>query len=97
LYKGPQFPFAPFYKKSLIGVWYCNLRDPVKAASLGHLRDTKAKPHYKVSNISFQCFKRQATGDHLGTKARRLEGAGSIYMYLSDSTFIGTLTGHLPN
>jgi hypothetical protein len=60
----------------------------VKATSLGHQRDTEARPQYKVSNISFQCFNRQASGDHLGTEARRLEGAGPIYMNLSDSPFI---------
>jgi hypothetical protein len=78
LYKGPQFNFFPFYRKVLIRVWYCNLRNPVKATSLGHLRDTEAKPQYKASNIFFQCFNRQASRDHLGTKARRLERAGPI-------------------
>jgi hypothetical protein len=71
---GPQFTFPPSYKKGLIGVWYYNLRNPVKATSLGHLRYTEARPQYKASNISFQCFNRQASRDHLGTKARRLNG-----------------------
>jgi hypothetical protein len=47
---GPQFTF-PFYSKDLIGVWYCNLRNPVKATSLGHPRHTEARPQYKASNI----------------------------------------------
>jgi hypothetical protein len=45
--------FPLFYRKGLIGVWYCNLRNPVKATSLGHLRFTEARPQYKASNISF--------------------------------------------
>jgi hypothetical protein len=44
LYRGPQFTFFPFYRKGLIGVWYCNLRNPVKATSLGHPRHTEARP-----------------------------------------------------
>jgi hypothetical protein len=52
LYRGPQFTFPSFYRKGLIGVWYCNLRNPVKATSLGHPRYTEARPQYKASNIS---------------------------------------------
>jgi hypothetical protein len=73
LYKRIQFTFSPFYRKGLIRVWYCNLRNPVKTTSLGHPRYTEARPQYKSS---FQHFNRQASGDHLGTEARRLEGAG---------------------
>jgi hypothetical protein len=32
-------------------VWYCNLRNPVKATSLGHQRHIKARPQYKAFNI----------------------------------------------
>jgi hypothetical protein len=53
LYRGPQFIFPPFYRKGLIGVWYCNLRNPVKATSFCHPRFTEARPEYKASNISF--------------------------------------------
>jgi hypothetical protein len=74
LYNGPQFTFPLFYRKGLIGVWYCNLRNPVKATSLGHLGDTEANLQYKASNISFQCFNRQVSGDHMGTKARNWKG-----------------------
>jgi hypothetical protein len=68
-----QSAFFPFYRKGLIRVLYCNLRKLVKATSPGHLRDTEAKTQYKASNVSFYCFNRQASGDHLGTEARRLE------------------------
>jgi hypothetical protein len=40
-----------FYRKSLIGVWYCNLRNPVKATCLGHPRHIEARPQYKAFNI----------------------------------------------
>jgi hypothetical protein len=40
-----------FYRKGLIGVWYCNLRNPVKATSLGHPRQIEARPQYKAFNI----------------------------------------------
>jgi hypothetical protein len=30
---------------------YCNLRNPVKATSLGHPRHIEARPQYKPSNI----------------------------------------------
>jgi hypothetical protein len=40
-----------FYRKGLIGVWYCNLRNPVKASSLGHPRHIEARPQYKAFNI----------------------------------------------
>jgi hypothetical protein len=43
--------FFYFYRKGLIGVWYCSLRDPVKATSLDHPRPTEARPQYKASNI----------------------------------------------
>jgi hypothetical protein len=46
LYVG-YFHVGYFYRKGLIGVWYCNLRSPVKDTSPGHLRDTEAKPQYK--------------------------------------------------
>jgi hypothetical protein len=41
-----------FYRKDLIGVWYCNLRNPVKASSLGHPRHIEAKSQYKAFNIN---------------------------------------------
>jgi hypothetical protein len=50
LYRGPQFIFL-FYRKALIGVWYYNLRNPVKATALGHPRNTEARSQYKASNI----------------------------------------------
>jgi hypothetical protein len=43
----PRSIFFPFYRKGLIGVWYCNLRNPVKAIFPGLLRDMEAKPPYK--------------------------------------------------
>jgi hypothetical protein len=43
--------FFNFYRKGLIGVWYCNLRNTVKATTLGHPRHTEARPQYKASNI----------------------------------------------
>jgi hypothetical protein len=54
VYRGPQSTFFPFYRKDLIGVSYCNLRYPVKATSLGHLRDTEAKPQYKEREFFLQ-------------------------------------------
>jgi hypothetical protein len=30
---------------------YCNLRNPVKATSLGHPRHVEARPQYKAFNI----------------------------------------------
>jgi hypothetical protein len=47
VYRGPQSTFPPFYRKALIGVWYYNLRNPLKANSLGHLRDTETRPQCK--------------------------------------------------
>jgi hypothetical protein len=47
VYRGPQPTFFPFFRKGLIGVWCCNLRNPVKVTSLGYLRDMQAKPQYK--------------------------------------------------
>jgi hypothetical protein len=64
-----SLPLSPICRKGLIEARYCNLRNPVKATSLGHPRYTEARPQYKASNISFQHFNRQA---------RRLEGAGPI-------------------
>jgi hypothetical protein len=46
-YRGPQSTFPSFYRKGLIGVWYFNLRNPVKGTSLGHPRDTEVRPQYK--------------------------------------------------
>jgi hypothetical protein len=43
--------FFYFYRKGLIGVWYCNLRNPVKATLLGHPRHIETRPHYKAFNI----------------------------------------------
>jgi hypothetical protein len=40
-----------FYRKGLIGVWYCNLRNPVKVTSLSHPRHIEARPQYKAFNI----------------------------------------------
>jgi hypothetical protein len=47
VYRGPQSTFPPFYKKGLIGIWYYNLRSPLKATSLGHPRDIGTRPQYK--------------------------------------------------
>jgi hypothetical protein len=48
LYIGYLDPFIfPFYRKGLIGVWYYNSRNPVKAIFPGLLRDIEAKPQYK--------------------------------------------------
>jgi hypothetical protein len=47
VYRGPQSIFPPFYRKDLIGVWCYNLRNPLKACSLGYPRDTEARPQYK--------------------------------------------------
>jgi hypothetical protein len=65
----------------------------MKATSLGHPRHNEARPQNKASNISFQHFNRHASGDHLGTEARRLEGAGPIYMNLSDSPLMVSQLG----
>jgi hypothetical protein len=35
------------YSVNTIGVWYYNLRSPLKAISLGLPRDIRAKPQYK--------------------------------------------------
>jgi hypothetical protein len=48
---GTSVYFFSFYRKGLIGVWYCNLRNPVKATSLGHPRHIEARPQYKAFNI----------------------------------------------
>jgi hypothetical protein len=102
VYRGPQFTFPPFYRKGLIGVWYYDLRNPVKAASLGHPRDTAARPQYKerrgffflrlIGSRSFQHFSRQASRDHLGTEAGRLEGQAP-----SRTTTTTTKMGQLPS
>jgi hypothetical protein len=52
LCKGPQFTFLPVYRKGLIGVWHCNLRNPVKATSLGHLRYCGSKLPIFPFNVS---------------------------------------------
>jgi hypothetical protein len=36
VYREPQSLFPPFYRKGLIGVLYYNLRNLLKATSLGH-------------------------------------------------------------
>jgi hypothetical protein len=41
-----------FYRESLTGVGYCNLRNPVKATSLGHPRHIEARSQYKAFNIN---------------------------------------------
>jgi hypothetical protein len=43
----PKSTFPTFYRKGLIGVWYYNLRNPMKATSLGHPRDTAIRSQYK--------------------------------------------------
>jgi hypothetical protein len=48
---GTSVYFFSFYRKGLIGVWYCNLRNPVKATSLGHPRHIEARSQYKAFNI----------------------------------------------
>jgi hypothetical protein len=47
VYRGPKFTFPPLYRKGLIGIWYYNLENPLKATSLGHPRDTEARPQNK--------------------------------------------------
>jgi hypothetical protein len=47
VYRVPQSTLFPFYRKGLTGVWYYNLKNPVKAASLGYLRDTEVNPQYR--------------------------------------------------
>jgi hypothetical protein len=47
----PIYIYFSFYRKGLIGVWYCNLRNPVKATSLCHQRHIEARPQYKAFNI----------------------------------------------
>jgi hypothetical protein len=78
VYRVPQSIFFSFYRKGIIGIWYCNLRNSVKATSLGHPRYTEARLQYKASNVFFQHFNRQASRDHLAPEARRLEGASPI-------------------
>jgi hypothetical protein len=46
VYKELPSTFFPFYRKVLIGVWHYNLRSPLKATSLGHLRDIETRPQY---------------------------------------------------
>jgi hypothetical protein len=46
-YRETQSTFLPFYRKGLIGVWYYNLRSPLKATSLGHPRDIRSRTQYK--------------------------------------------------
>jgi hypothetical protein len=46
LYTG-DLHFFPFYRKGLIGIWYYNLRSPLKDTSLGHPRDIGTRPQYK--------------------------------------------------
>jgi hypothetical protein len=45
--EGLQSTFPPFYRKCLIGVWYYNLGNTLKATSLGHPRDIGARPQFK--------------------------------------------------
>jgi hypothetical protein len=47
VYWGPQSTFPPFYRKGLIEVWYYNLRNPAKATSVGHPKNTEARPQYR--------------------------------------------------
>jgi hypothetical protein len=44
---GDLSPLSLFYRKGLIGIWYYNLRSPLKATYLGHPRDIGARPQYK--------------------------------------------------
>jgi hypothetical protein len=46
-HRGPQSSFPHFYRKGLIGVWYYNLRNPLKA-TFGHPRDIEARPQIFV-------------------------------------------------
>jgi hypothetical protein len=55
VYTGSHSTFPPFYRKGLIGVWYYNLRNSMKATFLGHPRDTEAKPQYKERCFFFSC------------------------------------------
>jgi hypothetical protein len=43
--------FFSFYRKGLIGVWHCNLRNPVKVTSFGYPRHIEARPQHKAFNI----------------------------------------------
>jgi hypothetical protein len=57
LYIGDLSPlFLLFTEKGLIGVWYYNLRNTLKATSLGHPRDTEAKPQYKKDERFFPLY-----------------------------------------
>jgi hypothetical protein len=47
VYRGLQSTFFPFCRGGLIGLWYCNLRNPVKGTSLGHPRDTEVRLQYE--------------------------------------------------
>jgi hypothetical protein len=47
VYRRPQAIVSPFSRKGLIGVWYYNLGSTLKATSLGHPKDTEARPQYK--------------------------------------------------
>jgi hypothetical protein len=48
---GTSVYFFSFCRKGLIGVWYCNLRNLVKATSVSHPRHIEARPQYKAFNI----------------------------------------------
>jgi hypothetical protein len=48
---GTSVYFFYFYRKGLIGVWYCNLRNPVKTTSFDHPKHIEARPQYKAFNI----------------------------------------------
>jgi hypothetical protein len=43
-----------FYRKGLIGVWYCNLKNLVKTTSLGHPKHIEARPQYKALTSTSQ-------------------------------------------
>jgi hypothetical protein len=47
VHREPQSTFPPFYRKGLIRVWYCNLRNPLKATFFDHTRDIVVRPQYK--------------------------------------------------
>jgi hypothetical protein len=47
VHRESQSIFPPAYRKELIGVWYYNLRSPLKPTSPCHPRDIGARPQYK--------------------------------------------------
>jgi hypothetical protein len=77
----PQSTFYPFYRKSLIGVWYCEGHfswSSKESQGQGSVQRKMRVFFLKLESRSFQCFSRQASRDCLDTEAGKLEGAGPI-------------------